>query len=52
MIARKQRQKETQLTDTDELGALVQYPDEGTDATDHLRSSALQKTIQQQTAQR
>lgn len=27
--------------DTDELGALVQYPDEGTDATDHLRPSAL-----------
>ena len=35
--------KETRLTDTDELGALVQYPDEGTDATDHLRPSALQK---------
>lgn len=30
------------LTDTDELGALVQYPEEGTDATDHLRPSALQ----------
>lgn len=27
--------------DTDELGALVQYPDEGTEATDHLRPSAL-----------
>lgn len=27
--------------DTDELGALVQYPDEGTDATDHRRPSAL-----------
>lgn len=27
--------------DTDELGALVQYPDEGTDATDHLRPSTL-----------
>lgn len=27
--------------DTEELGALVQYPEEGTDATDHLRPSAL-----------
>lgn len=27
--------------DTDELGALVQYPDEGTEATDHLLPSAL-----------
>lgn len=27
--------------DTDELGALVQYPDEGTDATDHRLPSAL-----------
>lgn len=27
--------------ETDELGALVQYPEEGTDATDHLRPSAL-----------
>lgn len=32
-----------ELTDTDELGALVQYPDDGTDATDHLRPSALQQ---------
>lgn len=31
------------LTDTDELGAFVQYPEEGTDATDHLRPSALLK---------
>lgn len=36
-----------QLTDTDELGALVQYPDDGTDATDHLRPSALQQKKQQ-----
>lgn len=34
---------QTLLTDTDELGALVQYPDEGTDATDHLRPSTLQR---------
>lgn len=27
--------------ETDELGALVQYPDEGTDATDHLLPSGL-----------
>lgn len=45
-----ERQEETQLTDTDELGALVQYPDEGTEATDHLRPSALQKTKWQHTA--
>lgn len=32
-----------ELTETDELGALVQYPDDGTDATDHLRPSALQQ---------
>ena len=29
------------LTDTEELGGLVQYPEEGTEATDHLRPSAL-----------
>lgn len=46
-----ERQEETQLTDTDELGALVQYPDEGTEATDHLRPSALQKTRWQHSAQ-
>lgn len=37
-----------ELTDTDELGALVQYPDDGTDATDHLRPSALQQKKTQQ----
>lgn len=42
-----------QLTDTDELGALVQYPDDGTDATDHLRPSALQQnTTRHQSAPR
>lgn len=30
------------ITETDELGAFVQYPEEGTDATDHRRPSALQ----------
>lgn len=40
-----------ELTDTDELGALVQYPDDGTDATDHRRPSALQqKTTKHQSA--
>lgn len=41
----------SKLTETDELGALVQYPDDGTDATDHLRPSALQqKTTKRQAA--
>ena len=40
----RETQEGTRLTDTDELGALVQYPDDGTDATDHLLPSALQKT--------
>lgn len=39
---RRFRKYSKELTDTDELGALVQYPDDGTDATDHLRPSALQ----------
>lgn len=46
---KREIQIEAQLTDTDELGAFVQYPDEGTDATDHLRPSALQNTKWHQT---
>lgn len=38
----KKKKKRQTITDTDELGAFVQYPEEGTDATDHRRPSALQ----------
>lgn len=48
-LVQKKKHKNSSLTDTDELGALVQYPEEGTEATDHLRPSGLRKTKQSHT---